>query len=101
MRGAKEFVRVAAGTGIGRAGEDVLALGVVQGVVEPCDRARGVAERRMRRHIVDALAVDVDLAAVAQAREIFRARERPSLGSNGVLGLHPAMVPRLSDAASA
>src|SRR5713226_9238298 len=41
----------------------------------------------MRGHVVDTLAVDVDLSSVAQAGEIFRARERPPLRADGVLGL--------------
>jgi hypothetical protein len=31
----------------------------------------------MRRHVLDALAIDIDLAAVAQTGEIFFAGERP------------------------
>ena len=50
-----------------------LVFGIVQRIVKPRDRARGVAERRMRGDVVDALAVDVDLAPVAQAfRDIPR-----------------------------
>src|SRR6059058_5652380 len=56
--------------------------------VYPPDGARGVAERRMCGHVVDALAVDIDVTPIAQAREIFRAREWPSFGCNDVLGLH-------------
>jgi hypothetical protein len=48
----------------------------MQRVVEPRDHPRGVAERRMGRDILDALAVDVDLAPVAQAVEILLPRER-------------------------
>ena len=86
-RGAEELVGVAARAGVGRRGQQVLGLCVVQRVVEPRDRARGVAKRGMRGHVLDALAVDIDLSAVAQAGEIFRARERPPLRADRVLGL--------------
>ena len=89
-RDAEEFVGVAAGAGIGRPGQHGLALGIVQRVVEPRDRARGIAERRMRGDVLDPLAVDIDLAPVAQACEIFRAGERPPRRSDCVLGLHAA-----------
>ena len=69
-----------------------LLLGIVQRIVEPRDRARRVAERRMRGDVVDALAVDIDLASVAQAFEVFRAGERAALAGDHVLGLHPAHV---------
>jgi hypothetical protein len=51
--------------------------------------------------VVDALALDIDLAAVAQALEIFGAGERPVLAGDDVLGLrfahdHPFLVVRCS-----
>src|SRR5205085_10130816 len=52
------------------------------------DRARRIAECRMYSDIIDTLAVDIDLATVAQASEIFLAGERPPLGADGILGLH-------------
>src|SRR5215831_19013301 len=79
-------MRKAAGAGVGGPGQSVLGLGVVERVVEPRDRAGGIAEGWMRRHVVDALAVDIDLAPVAQAGEVFRARERPPFYGDGVLG---------------
>ena len=88
-RGAEEFVGEAARAGVGRRGQQRLGLLVVQRVVEPRDRARGIAERRMRGDVLDALAIDVDFAAVAQAFEIFRAGERPPFGVDGVLGFDP------------
>ena len=66
LRRLEEGVRHAAIAGVGRQQELVLALGVVQRVVEARDHARGVAEGRMRGDVLDALAVDVDLAIVAQ-----------------------------------
>ena len=87
---AEKLVSVAARPGVGRRGERVLGLGVVQGVVEPGDRACGVAKGGMRGHIVDALAIDVDLSPVAQTGEIFRTRERSPLRADGVLGLRGA-----------
>src|SRR2546428_396541 len=44
----------------------------------------------MRGHVRDPLAVDVNLAPVAQAFEIFRAGERSVLRADRVLGLHAA-----------
>ena len=74
---AEELVGEGSRARIGRACQHRLLLVVVQRVVKPRDRAHRVAERRMRRHIVDLLAVDVDLAAVAQAVDILRPGERP------------------------
>ena len=88
-RGAEEFVREAAGAGIGRSGQQRLGLGVVQRVIEPRDRARGIAERRMGGDILDPLAVDVDFPAVAQAFQVLRAGERPPFGADGVLAFDP------------
>ena len=70
-----------------------LLLRVVQRVVEPRDRARGVAERRMRGDVLDPLAVDLDLAAVAQAFEIFRAGERPALRGDHVFVFASLILP--------
>src|SRR5262245_66645243 len=42
----------------------------------------------MRGHVLDALAVDIDVAPITQACEIFHARERAPFGCNDVLGLH-------------
>src|SRR4029077_3917386 len=88
--------------GVGRRGEQVLALGIVQRVIEARDRARGVAEGGVRCDIVDALAVDVDFAPVAQAGEVFRAGERPPARADGVLGLDAAhgTAPRTRDTGS-
>jgi hypothetical protein len=87
-RGAEELVGVAAGAGVGLAGQQHLALGIVQRIVKPRDRTRGIAERRVRGDVLDPLAIDIDLAAVAQAFEIFRAGERPSFGFDRVFGFH-------------
>src|SRR5262245_1065244 len=75
--GAKEFVGEAAGPRIRWRGENVLARGIVQRVVEARDGSRRVAERRMRGDVTDALAINIDLASIAQAREIFRTGKRP------------------------
>ena len=77
MRDAEELVGEGARAGVGRAGQHVLLLRVVQRVIEPRDGARGIAEGRMGGDVLDPLAVDIDLAAVAQAFEIFRPGERP------------------------
>src|SRR5262249_1807750 len=84
----EELVRIATRAGIGRPSQNVLGLGGVQRVVEARDRARGVAERRRRGHVLDALAVDLNVTPITQACEIFRARERTPFGCNDVLGLH-------------
>ena len=65
LRHLEEFVGIAAGAGIGRRGEHVLGRLVVQRVIKQRDRARRIAERRMLGDVLDALAVDIDLAAVA------------------------------------
>ncbi len=89
-RGAEEFVGVAARPGVGRRSQHVFGLRIVQGIVEPCDRARGIAERRVRGDVVNTLAVDIDLAPILEAREIFRARERPRGRCDRVLGFFAA-----------
>jgi len=63
----KKLVGETARTGIGRAGQEVLGFVIVQRVIEPRDRTRGVAEGRMTGDVLDPLAVDIDFAAVAQA----------------------------------
>src|SRR5581483_1182034 len=88
-RGAEEPVSEAAGAGVGLAGEKLLGLAVMQRVVKPRDRARGIAKSRMRRDVGDALAVDIDFAAVAQALEIFGAGKGPALGADSVLAFGP------------
>src|SRR5262249_1449221 len=52
-------------------------LGIVQGIVQTRNRARAVAKRTMRGDVLDALAVDIDLAAVAQAFKVLGAGEWP------------------------
>ena len=52
----------------------------MQRVIEPRDRADRIAERRVRGDVSDALAVEIDLAAVAKAFHILRAGERAALG---------------------
>src|SRR6185369_10455422 len=75
-RGAIKTVRVAAVARIGRDGERLLAGGIVQRVVQPRDHAHRIPERRMRRHILDALAVNPDLPTVTNALDVFSAGER-------------------------
>ena len=70
---AEVFVGVAAGAGVGGAGEDVALLRVVQGVVQAGDGADGVAQRRVGGDVLHAFAVDVDLPPVAQAGHVFGA----------------------------
>jgi hypothetical protein len=63
---------------LGRCGEDVLAaLAVcVQGVVEARDHTCAVLKCRMFGDLVDAFAVNPDLAVVVEAIEIFAAGVR-------------------------
>ncbi len=89
MRDAEELVGKSAIPGVGRAGQHVLGSGVVQRVIELRDGAGGVAERRMGGDIGNALAIDVDLATVAQAFEVFLAGERPVGGADEILGFGP------------
>src|SRR6516165_5528416 len=88
-RGAEESVGETAGTGVGLASEQIFGLGVVERVVKPRDRTRGVAKGRMRGDIGDTLAINIDFAAVAQALEIFGTGERPALGADGILAFDP------------
>src|SRR5439155_1045937 len=46
-------------------GEEVTLRRIMERVVEAHDRAGGIAEGGVRRHILDALTVDVDLAGIA------------------------------------
>ena len=73
LRRLEERVGVTLVAGVGRQQELVLALGVVQRVVEARDHPGGVAEGRVRGDVLDALAVDVDLAAVLQRFQVFLA----------------------------
>jgi hypothetical protein len=66
-------VRHAAIAGVGRHQKLVLALVVVQRVVEAGDHARGVTEGRMGGDVFDPLTVDVDGAVIAQRVQIFLA----------------------------
>jgi hypothetical protein len=65
----------AARAGIGRSDKNVSGFRIVQSIIETGNRARAVAKRRMRGDVLDALAVDIDLAAIAQAFKVLGARE--------------------------
>jgi len=82
----EKFVRVAAGAGIGRRGEHVLGLGIVQRVIEQGDRGNRIAERRVLRHIGDALAIDVDFAPVPQGLDELSPGERALLAFDNRFG---------------
>ena len=64
---------IAAAAGIGGAGQHALPRRVVQRVVQPRDGAHRVTESGVGGDVGDALAVDIDFAAVAQALHVFRA----------------------------
>src|SRR5262249_48884292 len=89
-RHSKVSMGVAARTGVGRGRKHRPCFGIVQGVVESRERARRVAERRMLGDVGYPFAVDIDLAAIAQAGEICGAGEGPRLGADCILGLHAA-----------
>jgi hypothetical protein len=73
LRRLEERVGHAAVAGLGRQQDPVLALGIVQRVVQPRHHPGGVAERLVLGDVLDALAVDVDLAAVGQRGEVVGA----------------------------
>src|SRR5579862_5339314 len=78
---------VATGAGVGRRGERGFGLFGVQRVVELRDRGGAVAERRVSGDVLDPLAVDIDLAAVAQRFQKFRAGERAVLAGKDCFGV--------------
>src|SRR5262245_42436485 len=69
-------MRHAAVARVGRHEQLGLALGVVQRVVEPRDHACGVAKGGMCGDVLDALAIDVDRAPVAQRIQELLTRHR-------------------------
>src|SRR5262249_16100918 len=90
VRRLEEFVGIAAGAGVGRRGQHVMPGWVVQRVVKQRHRGRRVAERRMRRDVLDALAINVDVAAIAQRFQKTRAGEGPLLAADD--GLRPGFA---------
>src|SRR5580704_18012507 len=58
-------------------------------VIEPRDRSRRVAERRMGGDVLDALPIDIDFAAIAQAFQVLCAGEGAPFGADGVLAFDP------------
>jgi hypothetical protein len=95
--GLEEAVRVAAGAGVRGRCQDVLGAGIVQRIIELGDRDRRIAERRVLGDILYALAVNVDLAAVAQRLEELLPGERALLSSYQELGSIGHRVPSLRD----
>ena len=65
-------MRVAAGAGVGRCGQHVPGLGGVQRIVELGGGGCRVAESGMRGHVLHALAINIDLAPVAQGFQELR-----------------------------
>src|SRR4051794_31704390 len=74
-------MREPATSGVGGGGEDCLACRIVERVVESRDHSRSIAEGWMGGHVLDAFTVDPDFAIIAEALEIFRARERATPAS--------------------
>ena len=73
LRRLEEGVRHSAIAGVGRQQQLFLSLVVMQRVEQARHHAGGVAEGRMGGDVLDAFAIDEDLAAVAQRLDIFRA----------------------------
>ena len=73
FRRLEEGMRHAAVAGVGRQQDLVLALGIVQRVVEPRHHLRSVAEGLVLGDVLHPLAVDVDLAVVGERGEIIGA----------------------------
>ncbi len=72
VRGLEKVMRVAAAAGVGLGAENRLAL-VVQRVIQARQHAGGIAEGRVRGDVLHPLAVDPNLAPVAQAlHELLR-----------------------------
>ena len=70
LRRLEERVRHAAVAGFGRQQDFVLALGVVQRVIQPRHHPRGVAEGLVLGDVLDPLAVDEVVAPVGQRGEV-------------------------------
>nr|VUD35226.1 Uncharacterised protein [Raoultella sp. NCTC 9187] len=64
-------MRIAAAAGIGVPAQGVLQRRFVQRIVQLADGGGGVAERRVRGDVFDALAVDINFAAVLQALQVL------------------------------
>src|SRR5262249_56369556 len=71
----EELVSETARAGISRRDQNLAGSGIVQGIIHTGNRARGVTKRGMRRDVLDALAIDIDLAVITQAFKILGARE--------------------------
>jgi hypothetical protein len=81
-------VRHAAIAGVGRREDAIFPLRIVQRVIQPGDHSHGIAKRRMDRDVLDPLAVDEDLAAVAQRLdELVSGHRRGVLDVGGRLGI--------------
>src|SRR5262249_17732409 len=70
---------VAPGAGVGLRCEDLLRFGIVQGIIQLADRDRLISEGWVGGDVLDALAVYVDFAAVAQRLEVLSPVERTFL----------------------
>src|SRR3989304_1568316 len=86
-RRLEERVRVAAAPRVGLDGQHVLRRRVVERVVEARNAADAVPERRMRGDVLDLLAVDPNLTAVAQAVEVLLPIHRACRGPGLLLVL--------------
>ncbi len=70
-----------------REGHALAVLGRCRDVEEPRDRARRLAERRVRRHVLDLLAIDEDLPPVIERTEILCAGSQRA-GCGGPAGMN-------------
>ena len=76
--GPEVFVRIASVPGVRWAGEHRLLRGVMQCVVQPGERSRGVAERGVVRDLVDPFTIEEHGAPVPEALPEILAGERPA-----------------------
>ena len=74
--GSEVAVGVPAGAGVCGDGEHLLERRVVQGIVQAGNHAGRIAKGRVRRDILDTLAVEPDFTPIAQALQIFRPGQR-------------------------
>ena len=67
----------AAVAGVGRHEQAALTLLVMKRVIEARDHSSGIPEGGVGRDVLDALAVDIDFAAVSELFEVFGPRHGP------------------------
>src|SRR5262249_12635186 len=81
--GLEKGVCVPSAAGIRFGAQDAFTL-VMQGVIKASEHPYGVSECGMSRYVLDALAVDPDLAAIAETFKIFLRSKRPGARSGAL-----------------